>query len=53
MTGRRVTATPAGLTVLVLALSLPGALRDALDRGGFPFRLAALDRDPAREENTP
>jgi hypothetical protein len=31
----RVTLVLAGLTLLVLALSLPGALRDAFDRGGL------------------
>jgi hypothetical protein len=31
----RVTLVLAGLTLLVLALSLPCALRDAFDRGGL------------------
>ena len=35
MTGRRVTAILAGLTLLVLVLSLRGSLRDAFDRGGI------------------
>src|SRR5262249_15855502 len=35
MKGRRVTIILAGLTLLVLALSVPGSLRDAYDRGGF------------------
>ena len=35
MKHRRVTIILAGLTLLVLALSLPGSLRDAFDRGGF------------------
>jgi hypothetical protein len=49
MTGRRVTAMLAGLTVLVLALSLPGALRDALDRGGiYVFSQAFLEDIPRR-----
>ena len=33
MTGRRATAFLAGLTLLVLGLSLPGSLRDAFNRG--------------------
>jgi hypothetical protein len=32
---RRVTAILAGLTLLVLVLSLPGSLRDAFNRGGI------------------
>jgi len=35
MKGRRVTIILAALTLLVLALSVPGSLRDAYDRGGF------------------
>src|SRR5215831_15649753 len=35
MKGRRVTVILAALTLLVLALSVPGSLRDAYDRGGF------------------
>ena len=34
-TGRLLTLVLAGLTVLVLALSLPGAARDAFERGGI------------------
>jgi hypothetical protein len=34
-TGRRLTLVLAGLTVLVLALSFPGSLRDVYQRGGF------------------
>src|SRR5947208_13179661 len=33
LTGRRSTVVLAGLTLLVLVLSLPGSLRDAFDRG--------------------
>jgi hypothetical protein len=47
MTGRRVTAMLAGLTVLVLALSLPGAWRDVFDCGGiYLFSRAFLDDTP-------
>ena len=35
MKRRRTTVMLAGLTLLVLALSLPGSLRNAFDRGGF------------------
>jgi hypothetical protein len=35
MQRRRATIILAGLTLLVLALSLPGSLRDAFDRGGI------------------
>jgi hypothetical protein len=39
----------AGVTALVLAISVPGALRDALDRGGFYlFSHAFLDDLPKR-----
>jgi hypothetical protein len=39
----------AGLTLLVLLLSLPGALRDAFDRGGiYLFSRAFLDDLPKR-----
>jgi len=49
MTGRRATAVLAGLTLLVLALSLPGSLRDALDRGGiYLFSRAFLEDFPRR-----
>lgn len=49
MTGRRATAMLAGLTVLVLALSLPGSLRDAFDRGGmYLFSRAFLEDIPRR-----
>jgi hypothetical protein len=34
MTGQRVTAILASLTLLVLVLSLPGSLRDAFNRDG-------------------
>jgi hypothetical protein len=33
--GRRLTLVLAGLTVLALALSVPGSLREAWERGGF------------------
>jgi hypothetical protein len=49
MTGRRATAMLAGLTLLVLALSLPGSLRDAFDRGGiYVFSRAFLEDIPRR-----
>jgi hypothetical protein len=49
MTGRRVTALLAGLTLLVLALSLPETLRDAFDRGGvYLFSRAFLEDIPRR-----
>ena len=49
MNGKRLTLVLGGLTVLVLALSLPGALRDAFDRGGFYlFSHAFLDDLPKR-----
>jgi hypothetical protein len=49
MTGRRATAMLAGLTLLVLALSLPGSLRDAFDRGGiYLFSHAFLEDIPRR-----
>ena len=35
MKGRRITLILAGLTLLVLALSVPGSLREAYNRGGF------------------
>jgi hypothetical protein len=35
MTARHATAVLAGITLLVLVLSLPGSLRDAFDRGGI------------------
>jgi hypothetical protein len=49
MTGRRTTAVLAGLTGLVLALSRPGSLRDAFDRGGiYLFSHAFLEDIPRR-----
>jgi hypothetical protein len=48
-TGRRATAVLAGLTLLVLVLSLPGSLRDALDRGGiYLFSRAFFEDLPRR-----
>jgi len=45
----RVTLVLAGLTLLVLTLSLPGALRDAFDRGGlYLFSGAFLEDLPKR-----
>jgi hypothetical protein len=45
----RVTLVLAGLTLLVLAFSLPGALRDAFDRGGlYLFSRAFLNDLPKR-----
>jgi hypothetical protein len=35
MTARHATAVLAGITLLVLVLSLPGSLRDAFNRGGI------------------
>lgn len=35
MTGRRLTLVLAGVTLFVLALSIPGSLEDAYERGGF------------------
>ncbi len=49
MKGRHMTVILASLTVLVLALSLPGSLRDALDRGGiYLFSRAFLEDIPKR-----
>jgi hypothetical protein len=49
MTSRRVTVILAGLTLLVFALSVPGSLRDALDRGGiYLFSHAFLEDIPKR-----
>ena len=47
--GRRATLILAGLTLLVLVLSAPGALRDAYERGGFYlFSRAFFEDIPAR-----
>ena len=49
MKGRRLTVILAGLTLLVLLLSLPGSLRDAFDRGGiYLFSQAFLNDIPKR-----
>jgi len=49
MKGRRLTLILAGLTLLVLLLSLPGSLRDAFDRGGiYLFSQAFLNDIPKR-----
>jgi hypothetical protein len=49
MKHRRVTVILAGLTLLVLALSLPGSLRNAYDRGGlYLFSRAFLEDIPKR-----
>ena len=49
MKRRHITFILAGLTLLVLALSLPGSLRDAFDRGGFYlFSRAFLEDIPRR-----
>ncbi len=46
---RHVTIFLAGLTLLVLVLSLPGSLRDAYERGGpYLFSQAFLDDIPRR-----
>jgi hypothetical protein len=47
--GWHVTAILAGITLLVLALSVPGSLREAFDRGGFyVFSRAFLEDIPKR-----
>jgi hypothetical protein len=49
MKHRCVTVMLAGLTLLVLALALPGSLRDAFDRGGiYLFSQAFLEDIPRR-----
>ncbi len=49
MTIKRSTLVLAGLTLLVLLLSVPGALRDAFDRGGiYLFSRAFLEDLPKR-----
>src|SRR5204863_9798262 len=49
MTRRHATAILAGLTLLVLVLSLPGSLRDAFDRGGmYLFSRAFFEDIPRR-----
>jgi len=49
MNARRTTLLLAGLTLLVLLLSVPGSLRDAYDRGGFyMFSRAFLEDIPKR-----
>ncbi len=49
MRGRYVSSTLAVLTLLVFALSLPGSLRDAFDRGGiYLFSRAFLEDLPKR-----
>ena len=49
MNARRMTLLLAGLTLLVLLLSVPGSLRDAYDRGGFyMFSRAFLEDIPKR-----
>jgi len=49
MRGRHVTFMLAVLTLLVLALSVPGSLRDAFDRGGiYLFSRALLEDLPKR-----
>jgi len=49
MTSRLATVILACLTLLVLALSLPGSLRDAFDRGGiYLFSHAFLEDIPKR-----
>ena len=47
--GRHVTVILAGLTLLVLVLSVPGSLRDVFDRGGiYLFSRAFLEDIPRR-----
>src|SRR5512143_806350 len=49
MKSRYTTFILAGLTLLVLLLSLPGSLRDALDRGGiYLFSRAFVEDIPKR-----
>jgi hypothetical protein len=49
MKGRHLTLVLAGLTLLVLALSVPGSLRDAWERGGiYLFSRAFLEDIPRR-----
>ncbi len=49
MKGKRLTIILAGLTLLVLVLSVPGSLRDAFDRGGiYLFSQAFLVDIPRR-----
>ena len=49
MKGRHVTVILAGLTLLVLVLSVPGSLSDAFDRGGiYLFSRAFLEDIPRR-----
>jgi hypothetical protein len=49
MTARHATAVLAGITLLVLVLSLPGSLRDAFDRGGiYLFSRAFFEDLPRR-----
>lgn len=49
MKRRHATVILAGLTLLVLALSLPGSLRDAFDRGGiYLFSRAFFEDIPRR-----
>ena len=49
MKGRRLTIILVCLTLLVLALSVPGSLRDAFDRGGiYLFSHAFLEDIPKR-----
>jgi hypothetical protein len=43
--GRRITLALAGLTLLVLLLSVPGSLREAFDRGGFYLFSHAFQED--------
>jgi len=46
---RWTTLALAGLTLVVLAISVPGALRDAYDRGGiYLFSRAFFENIPAR-----
>ena len=47
MKGRRATVILAGLTLLVLVLSVPGSLSDAFDRGGSTcFRVRSSKTSP-------
>jgi hypothetical protein len=53
MTARHATAVLAGITLLVLVLSLPGSLRDAFDRGGIYLFSRAFFEDLLRRLTGP
>src|SRR4030095_15804315 len=53
MMGRRTTVILAGVTLIVLVLSLPGSLRDAFDRGGIYLFSRAFFADIPRRLTGP